>query len=244
MSDIVIGAGDRLPIIERTVTVDGDHVNITGGTVVFAVYDPADMSVVLSEAATVHQASQGIVQYSWSAAAAATLTAGNYFARFIVSLGSQTLTAPNDGYLTILVSGAGTGSFTYSGNPDARALDALRFMIHDTDATDPLMMDAELLWLIQECNSVYQAAHDACYILAGRFARQADISKSVGDLSLSITYSNRSAQYTELADKFMELAARREVPQPWANPQNLKATADRLVQTRDSDFWLGQTDYR
>lgn len=134
-------------------------------------------------------------------------------------------------------------AFTYSGDPASTSRDAVRFLIHDTDSSDPLMTDSEILWLLSQSNdSVYQAAHDACYVLAGHFARKADMSKSVGDLSLTTTYSNRSAMYTELADKFMELSARREVPTPWAKADNMAATSDRTTYT-GSDFVLGQFDY-
>jgi hypothetical protein len=245
VSDITIGVGDRLPIITRTITVDGAAVDLTGGTASFRVYAPATMTTLISTSATISSpATAGIVTYTWSAGDAALLTAGNSFAQFVVTLGSRNLTAPNDGYMTVLVSGAGEGSFTYSGDPSARGLDAVRFLINDTDSADPLMTDAEINWLLDATEqSVYQAAHDACYALAGKFARQADTSKSVGDLSLSITYSSRGHDYTMLAERFLELANRREPPAPWTNSQTLLATRDRIIETRNTDFYLGQDDY-
>jgi len=234
MSDITIGAGDRLPVITRTVTVDGTVVNLTGATVTFTVYDPSDMSAT------------GVVSYTWSAGDAVALTVGNYFARFVITLGSQNLSAPNDGYLTVNVSGAGTGTFSYSGDPSLRPLDAVRFLIQDTDSADPLMHDAEVQYLLDGVNdSVYQAAHDACYALASRFNRLANETKQVGDLSISTTYVAKSSAYREMAERFLELANRREPPRPWVAANNLLATIDRQFPNgHDTDFYLGQTDYR
>lgn len=135
-------------------------------------------------------------------------------------------------------------AFTYSGNPSASDRDAVRFMIQDTDSTDALMQDAEIDWLLAQVTNVYQAAHDACYALAAKFARKADQSKSVGDLSLSLNYASMSERYMTLANEFNELSARRDVPTPWANAESLKATRDRLITTHNTDIWLGQMDYR
>lgn len=245
MSDIVIGAGDRLPVVTRTVKVDGTPVDLTGGTVLFVVYDPSDMSTALSEAGTINSpATGGSVTYQWSAAAATAVTAGSYLARFVVTLGSRVLSVPNDGYMSLLVSGGGTGAFTYSGDPSLRPLDTIRYLLSDTDPADYYLSDAEIAFHLSETNgSVYQAAHDACYAIAGRFARMADsVSKSVGDFSLSKSYSGKAQQYIALAGEFMELATRREHPLPRANAQALTNIAKRGPIDPDTEFWLGIHD--
>ena len=245
MSDITIGVGDRLPIITRTITVDGAAVDLTGGTASFRVYDPATMTALISTSATISSpATAGIVTYTWSAGDAALLTAGNYFAQFVVTLGSRNLTAPNDGYMTLTVSGSGKGTFSYSGDPSLRPLDTVRYLIHDTDSTDYYLSDAEIAFHLSETNgSVYQAAHDACYALAGQFARLADsTSKSVGDMSISRSYSNKSQQYLGLAERFLELASRREPPFPKANPQALASLANRGVLYPNGEFYIGLHD--
>lgn len=136
-------------------------------------------------------------------------------------------------------------AFTYSGNPGSSDRDAVRFLIQDTDSTDPLMQDAEIDWLLAQVTNVYQAAHDACYALGAKYARLADQSKSVGDLSLSLSYGSMSERYIGLANEFMELASRRDVPTPWVAPNNLASTANRVYDNgHDTDFWLGQMDYR
>ena len=136
-------------------------------------------------------------------------------------------------------------TFTYSGNPETGSnLDKVRFLIHDVDSTDPLMNDAEIGFILSETNqSIYQAAHDACYVIAGHYARMADsVSKSVGDFSLSKSYSNKSQQYTDLAERFIELSARREPPMPRANAQALTSIAKRGAVDPDTEFWLGVHD--
>lgn len=40
-------------------------------------------------------------------------------------------------------------SFTYSGNPETSTLDAVRFMIGDTNPCDPLLQDEEINYLIE-----------------------------------------------------------------------------------------------
>lgn len=244
MADIVISNGDRLPVVQRTVEIDGTAVNLTGGTAIFEVYSPANMSVLLSESATITTPASGIVQYAWSSTAATTLTTGSYFARFIVTLSGKLLSAPNDGYLTILVSGGGTGTFSYSGNPGLRPLDTVRFLIHDTDPADMKLSDAEIAFILSEVNgAVYQAAHDACYVIAGHYARVADsISKSVGDYSLSTSYSNKAQQYFDLGDRFLELASRRDPVAPRANAQALVSLSKRGVLNPNGEFYIGIHD--
>ncbi|MDD5034127.1 MAG: hypothetical protein PHE55_05160 [Methylococcaceae bacterium] len=74
-------------------------------------------------------------------------------------------------------------AWSYSEDPTSSNLDAVRFLVQDTDSTRPLFQDAELNFLIGSEHNVYMAAAAACDIQA---ARQSSVkSKSVGDLSLS-----------------------------------------------------------
>lgn len=134
-------------------------------------------------------------------------------------------------------------AFSYTGDPSSSNKDALRFLIQDTNASDVLMQDAELNFILTEVgNSIYQAAHDACYVIGSSFARKADTSKSVGDLSLSVTYSNRSSEYRDLAERFLELSARREPPIPRYAAAAMVSTPNRDVDTPTTDFLVGQHD--
>ena len=133
-------------------------------------------------------------------------------------------------------------TWSYSGNPASSEKDAVRFLIGDTDTTDQLLSDAEINYVIAESGgSIYQAAHDACYAIAGKFSRMAS-SKSVGDMSIS--YADRAQAFFALANELLELAARREVPTPWVSPDNIVRAADKIVPPANgTEFYTGQMDY-
>lgn len=91
--------------------------------------------------------------------------------------------------------------------------DAVRLEIGDTDSTDPQLSDEEITWLLsQNASNIYQAAMEACTILAARYARRAN--KTVGDLSIQA--ASISKQYTELRATIRESALRHSVPVPYA----------------------------
>lgn len=126
-------------------------------------------------------------------------------------------------------------------DPNNNARDKVRFLIGDTDTTDQLVSDEEIAYLLSETgNSVYLAAHDACYAISSKFARMAT-SKSVGDLSLS--FANRAEQFAALAERLVELAARREPPAPWVAAESIAAPGSRTT-TPTTSFSVGGLDYR
>ena len=134
-------------------------------------------------------------------------------------------------------------SFTYSGDPTSSDLDAVRFLVQDTDSTDILLQDEEILFVLgQVSNAIYQAAHDCCYVISSKFARKADVSKSVGDMSLSLTYSSRAGEYRTLANEFLELSDRREPPKPRFANDAMVNTTERTNTTPTTDFVIGQHD--
>lgn len=135
-------------------------------------------------------------------------------------------------------------SFTYSGDPANSALDAVRFLIQDTNEDDILLQDEEIGFLLTTVDmAIYQAAHDCCYVIASKFARLADTSKSVGDMSLSVTFSNRASEYRMLAERFLELGSRREPPIPRFANGAMVSTAKRDTGIEPTtDFVIGQHD--
>ena len=132
-------------------------------------------------------------------------------------------------------------TFTYVG-PAGSDRDKVRFLIQDTDSTNPHMTDEEINWLITEWADVYDAAANAADILAGSYAHKADYSKSVGDLTLSETFSTQSERFSSLATSLRLNRMRRYVPSWVANAEALKSTADRSVTTYNTDAFLGQMD--
>lgn len=90
------------------------------------------------------------------------------------------------------------GTWTYSGDPGASDLDAVRFLVQDTDAANQLLGDEELLWLLAENPNVYKAAAEACRRLATQRPYDS-VSTTVGGLSESESGTGR--WYVELADR-------------------------------------------
>lgn len=86
-------------------------------------------------------------------------------------------------------------SWNYSGDPRSSLKDQVRFLVGDTDITDPLLLDGEINYLLDQYNgAVYNASIRACETIQAKFARMAD--ETVG--SVRITFSQKSKQYGEL----------------------------------------------
>jgi len=87
-------------------------------------------------------------------------------------------------------------TWTYSGNPADSPRDRVRFLVMDTDSSDPLLSDEEVAWLLTEQTSVYLAAANAAEAIAAKFAK--DISRSV--IGISAQPGNRAQFYLDLAE--------------------------------------------
>ena len=135
-------------------------------------------------------------------------------------------------------------TFTYSGDPTTSTRNKVRFLINDTLAATQLFSDEELDYLIGEWGTnVYEISRAACETLISRFVRLADTtSKSVGDISVSESYTAKAQQYKELADSFLARGMRKAPPRPFANAQALVSTNDRIVDDYNTDAYLGIHD--
>lgn len=89
------------------------------------------------------------------------------------------------------------GTFSYSGDPSGSPGDEVRFLIQDTDRTDPQVSDEEIAYVISQHGNASTCAVVICNVLATRFAQRSVDSKSVGDLQ--IQYADQSAMYRALA---------------------------------------------
>lgn len=86
-------------------------------------------------------------------------------------------------------------SWTYSGDPAASPLDALRFAVGDTQAKKPLLSDQELLACLGAVNgNATAAAVTACRGILFQLGRKRN--ESVG--SVSIQYSQEYDHYVQL----------------------------------------------
>jgi len=133
-------------------------------------------------------------------------------------------------------------AFTYI-DPSANARDAVRFLIQDTDSTEPHMTDAEIAYLLTTWdNNTYDAAIAAAEIISGQYAHRTNYSRSVGDLSISESYSSTAIEFRALADRLREQRNRQYAPIPRFAAQSMVATGDKLVETYKTDFYTGMDD--
>jgi len=132
-------------------------------------------------------------------------------------------------------------AFTYV-DPTGVDRDKVRFLIQDTVDAGHFLEDAEITFLLNEWADVYEAAAHAADIIASKFAGQADYSKSVGDLSLSETHSAQVERFHKIGANLRAMRHRRYTVSWVANAEALKSTADRTVDTYNTDFYAGQYD--
>jgi hypothetical protein len=62
-------------------------------------------------------------------------------------------------------------SWSYSGDPSTSNVDAVRFLIGDTDIADPIMSNEEISWLLTQHGTPAKAAYHAALSAAGKYAR-------------------------------------------------------------------------
>jgi hypothetical protein len=94
-------------------------------------------------------------------------------------------------------------SWSYSGDPSTTSVDAVRFLIGDTDDTDPQLQNEEINWRINQEGTIKVAAYKCCLNLIAKYSRKAD--RSIGDLRMS--FSQQAEAYRKLATDIMVDAA-------------------------------------
>lgn len=117
--------------------------------------------------------------------------------------------------------------WTYSGNPADSDLDAVRFILGDTDIDNPLLNDSEINYLIANNAGVGKAASQGARTIASQFGSKAN--KTVGDLS--IRYNDRREFYLGLAENLEAEVARGGLA--------LTGITGGRGEERDPMFWLG-----
>lgn len=88
-------------------------------------------------------------------------------------------------------------AWSYSGDPTSNEKDAVRFLIGDTDAADPLVADEEIVYALSVTSSPIAASVVVLRSLASRYARYAD--KQVGDLRIAL--SQKAEAFRKLAEE-------------------------------------------
>jgi hypothetical protein len=133
-------------------------------------------------------------------------------------------------------------AFTYV-DPTSGDRDKVRFLIQDTDSTDPHLQDAEITYLLSVWTNVYAAAAYAAEAIAAKYAHKTNYSRSIGDLSISESYATSAAEFRELAKTLKAQELEIFPPSVKINASAIMATADKLVQTYKTDFYTGMHDY-
>ncbi len=118
-------------------------------------------------------------------------------------------------------------TWTYSGDPSTSTKDQVRFLIGDTQSSDPILQDAEINWLLTENATPFYAAVEAANGIAAYYARKAD--KAVGDLKISASQQHK--QYLDLAVRLRRRALTETVT-PYAGGISV---SDKQVQQDNSD---------
>lgn len=113
-------------------------------------------------------------------------------------------------------------TWTYTSTDLTADRDKVRTYIGDTDPSDQLLSDEQIAFALTEAGPVRSASALACEWIAAKFARQAD--KSVGDMS--ITYSQKAAQYTDLAQRLRREATVLALPYFGGISQSAKDTRE------------------
>lgn len=215
MANVTIKKGDRLPVLARQFTLDSEPVDLTGATVTFDMWHASTgTQVITNGVCTVVTAATGDVEYPWSSNDA-TLAAGQYLGAFTATFSAKTMTAPNNGMITIEIFADTASAWSYTGNPDARPIDMVRFLIGDTDSENAQLNDNEITALLaQASQNTNLAAVYACRSLATKYASKADYSRSVGGLSISTQYGATADRYLKLAEVLDNQGAQQDPPIP------------------------------
>lgn len=93
-------------------------------------------------------------------------------------------------------------TFTYTPG-GATALDDVRWLVSDTDPSDPLQQDEEIQRVLSAQPSVYRAAAIVARQIARQFARQCDLDIA---REVRINLSDRSKNYDALAKELQDEA--------------------------------------
>lgn len=122
-------------------------------------------------------------------------------------------------------------TWTYT-DPGSIPRDVVRFLVGDTDSTDPQLSDEEIAFLLSQQSNPYRAAALAAGSLAAKFSRQ--VTKSVGTLSLSL--SDKAQRYRDLSAQLkLEAENNTSPPIPVSTAGSI---ADKQSRSADPD-WNG-----
>lgn len=120
---------------------------------------------------------------------------------------------------------------TWSYNPadiGTSTKDQVRFLVGDTEQTDPLVQDEEITFSLTQRNSIYGAAAIVCRTIAAKFSRLAD----TVDRDLRDALSSKAKAYGMRANEYEVIAKARSGGLPYAGGISI---ADKVQQELNLD---------
>lgn len=136
-------------------------------------------------------------------------------------------------------------TFTYTGDPSASDLEAVRFLVGDTTALTELLSDEEIQFLLDEIGSVDYAAVRAATAIAAKFARFVNVRTG----AVSKNLSDQMQHYLDLAKRLQTRAEQGGLDGTGTGPPIFTALSksDKREDRLDSDlvqpqFRIGQDD--
>lgn len=240
--DLLMRAGDRMPVQRRTLELDGVPVNLASATGVKFKAQGAS-GIVINGDCTIVDATGGVVDYAWTASDAA-VPAGFYAAWYEVTYPSGlVLTVPNTGYLVLQISSVAQGTWTYSGNPSSSPRDQVRYYLQDTDPDDPQMSDAELDFLIADWYSVTASyilvAATAAEILSVRYAGEVTVSSD----AVIVALEQLQEKWAAAAMRLRAMQARKDIGGPDAGDIDLYEQPDPSIKPLSFDKGMHDNRY-
>lgn len=124
------------------------------------------------------------------------------------------------------------GAWNYSDDPSASDEDAVRFLLGDTDPTDPLLIDTAIAFLVDTWGDIYSAAAAGAEQIAGQFAREVANS---GD-GVGVDFSALQEKYMTLAGQLRKMGKRiGRVASPYVGGMS-RAETERALQDSDTEL--------
>lgn len=104
----------------------------------------------------------------------------------------------------------------------------VRFLVGDTEVTDPLVQDEEIVFALSQRNSIYGAAAIVCRTIAAKFSRLAD----TVDRDIRDALSSKAKAYAMRANEYEVQAKARSGALPYAGGISI---ADKVTRELDLD---------
>ena len=139
-------------------------------------------------------------------------------------------------------------SFSYSGDPGANSIDAVRFLLGDTVEAEAIFTDEEISWALTQNSNVYFAGALIADGAVAKFSGGSNSNvktKTVGALSISYSDSEKAQEYRKLAG---QLRVKGAINSKWQPYSGGISRADKKAMEQDTDwdkpfFVRGMHDY-